>query len=210
MSKRAMLAMSLAAVVVIASGACGVDSPPLSPLTMGGGSAGTAGGPGPVTLPGAIGVHALQRDQALDSDHSWAFVVGPAGGRAHDPVTGLTMSFAQKAVLVRMKITVTALAGTDAAYRFEPHGLQFAAPVTLSQSLRGMRQWNGDTTLAALTGAYFRDQQPQVDSTGAILVSELLPATVDAHGTVSFQIQHFSGYTVASAVRDTSRDGGTR
>lgn len=210
MSMRAIALLSVAGALTATAAACTLESTPLAPPGLSADSS-TATSAGARSLPALRTVHTLQRDRGLDRDASWSFVVGPMGGAAHDPATGLTIAFAHDAVPSPVRITVTALAGSDVAYRFEPHGLHFAAPVTLTQSLRGMHPWRADTASFPLVGSYFAGDRPPRDTvTGGILVSEILPATVEASGVVRFRIQHFSGYTVASAVRDSLPDGGGR
>lgn len=210
MSKRAIAVLGIAAAITAAGGACTIDSSPLAPRGPGL-DTGAVAAAGAGSLAGLQPVQALQRSRALDRDLRWSFIVGPRGGTAHDRATGLTMTFAHGAVPAPVRITVIALAGSDIAYRFEPHGLRFAAPVMLRQSLHDARPWSADTARFPLAGAYFTGDRPQTDAaTGGILASEILPATVERSGIVRFRIYHFSGYTVASAVRDSSQDEGGR
>ena len=106
-----------------------------------------------------------------------------------------------------MRITVTALPGATVAYEFEPHGTQFLAPLTFVQKL-------GHTNLHhakmppgwehKLFGAYFADPAMIDSETGIAVVSELLPADVQATLSgeqLTFPIWHFSGYMASTGRR---------
>jgi hypothetical protein len=81
------------------------------------------------------------------------------------------------------------------AYKFEPHGLVFERPLTLKQSLNGVRFDSRDV----LTGAYFKTDRLVLNENGLAQIAELLPATTNrTSNTVTFQVEHFSGYIVAS------------
>ena len=105
-------------------------------------------------------------------------------------------------------ITVFALRGAPLAYRFEPHGLQFAQPIQLTQSLRGLLLGGGSQPIPRLFGGYFADDSLTTDAvTGNARVIEILPVQIDvrAHNAI-LSVRHFSGYTVASAVDDSIPD----
>jgi hypothetical protein len=159
---------------------------------------------GVVSQPDGAKVRPAQRDAQLDSDIVWSFDAGPEGAVSRNATTGLTISIPQGALDTPTRITVTALAGSSIAYRFEPHGLQFALPVELSQSLHGMKLNREPLGFARLLGGYFSgDALPTDPVTGIARVVELLPITVDTKARrVKLAIRHFSGYTVASAIND--------
>ena len=158
---------------------------------------------GPVASPTGAGVEPLQRDQALDGE-SWSFVAGPNGAESRNKSSGLTIIVPPGALTDTVRITVTVLAGASVAYRFEPHGLQFAAPVTLIQSLHGTKVKRDAFGIPRLIGGYFEGDTPPLDpATGAARVIELLPVWLDSKGQgARLTIRHFSGYTVASAMVD--------
>jgi hypothetical protein len=149
-------------------------------------------------------IHPVSRDIALDKDVSWSFDVGPAGTTVRHLSTGLTISVPAGAVTEPTHITVIALRGPALAYRFEPHGLQFARPLALTQSLRGLRV--GSLGVPRLFAGYFADDSLATDAaTGDARVSEILPVQIDVRGhNAVLYVHHFSGYTVASAVGDST------
>jgi len=162
---------------------------------------------GVVSDPSGARVHPVRREAALTTDASWSFDVDQSGTVARHPATGLTITVPAGAVTAPTHITVTALKGEPIAYRFEPHGLQFAVPLQLTQSLRGL-QLKQSLFVPQLFAGYFADDSLVTDQvTGDARVLEILPVQVDvkAHSAV-LQIRHFSGYTVASAARDTVQD----
>jgi hypothetical protein len=82
------------------------------------------------------------------------------------------------------------------AYKFQPHGLVFQRPVTLRQSLSGV---SGYSYRDVITGAYFATDRLVLNEDGLAQITELIPAQTNLYAkTVTFQIEHFSGYIVAS------------
>lgn len=157
---------------------------------------------GVVSDPQGAAVRPVARQIALTEDASWSFDVGPAGTTKRYPSAGLSITVPPGAVSEPTRITVIALRGAAVAYRFEPHGLQFAQPLTLSQSLRGLRIGKTSLGMPRLIGGYFADDSLSTDAaTGSARVSEILPVQIDVTGhNAVLQIHHFSGYTVASAM----------
>jgi hypothetical protein len=138
----------------------------------------------------------VQRATPLASDVSWSFSAGPGGATSTNSSVGLTIAIPSGALSSTQTITVTALAGSPVAYKFEPHGLVFAKKAYLTQDLR--KTTSGILNLL-LSGAYFSTDRLEVNSSGLALVTEILSAVVNPLSrTVSFGIQHFSGYIVAS------------
>ena len=203
MSKRlrfAHLAIALAAAIVAA---CGGDrallvtprpdsAPPL----------------GVVSDPTGAPIHPVRREQTLANDEAWSFDVGPEGTSVRFPSVGLTITVPAGAVAAPTHITCIALHGGALAYRFEPHGLQFAQSVQLTQSLHGLNLGRASLGMPQLIGGYFADDSLVTDATtGDARAIEILPVQIDVrgHNAVLF-IRHFSGYTVASAARDSLDD----
>jgi hypothetical protein len=150
-------------------------------------------------------VRPVSRDVALPNDESWSFDVDPSGAKVRYPSVGLTIDIPAGAVAAPTRITCIALRGAALAYRFEPHGLQFAKPVTLTQTLHGLRLDASSLGMPALIGGYFADDSLVTDAaTGSARVKEILPVQIDVRGHKALlQIHHFSGYTVASAFGDS-------
>jgi hypothetical protein len=137
----------------------------------------------------------LTRTLGLSQDVSWSFVAGPNGAVSSDSRVGLTVNIPRGALTSTRVITITALSGDAVAYKFEPHGLTFERPVTLTQSLSGVSFSSRDV----LTGAYFATDRLVLNENGLAQITELLPAQTNLFAkTVTFQIEHFSGYIVAS------------
>lgn len=188
------LAILLAAAIVVACG--GEQALLMSPRLDGalplGVVADTAGAP----------VFPVGRERPLAKQESWSFDVSPAGTVVRHPSTGLTITVPPGAVTSTARITVIALPGAPIAYRFEPHGLQFAVPLQLTQSLRGAKIHDGALASAPLVLGYFATDTLVTDATtGQTRVKEILPVLVDVKGqNAILSIRHFSGYTVASAL----------
>lgn len=147
-------------------------------------------------------VSVAQRNAPLDADRAVTQVVGRAGGVISIPEAGFQLVIPPNSLVPPepfegVEITVTALAGWNVAYAFEPHGLVFQAPVHAVQDARRTRGLRGDGTLESATGAYFPD--PALLADGEATVSEIRPTAVDARRKrYSWEIDHFSGYLLAT------------
>jgi hypothetical protein len=163
---------------------------------------------GVVQSPGGVLVRPVRRQQPMAAEVSFSFDVDARGGTVRHPSTGLTITVPAGAVSAPTHITVFALRGAPLAYRFEPHGLQFAQPIQLTQSLHGLLLGGGSSPIPRLFGGYFADDSLATDSaTGNARVIEILPVQIDvrAHNVI-LSVRHFSGYTVASAEGDSVPD----
>lgn len=140
----------------------------------------------------------VQRNVPLGSDVTWSFWAGPSGATSSNSSVGMTIVIPRGALSSTKRITVTALAGSPVAYKFEPHGLVFLRPAYLTQNLRGTSA--GDLlSLPMLYGAYFATDRLELNDDGLASVTEILPTTTSLlTETVTFPIGHFSGYIVAS------------
>lgn len=138
----------------------------------------------------------VKRTTPLASDVSWTFVAGPGGAVSKNSAVGLTISIPSGALAATTTIKVTALAGSAVAYSFEPH-LEFAKPVTLTQSLKGTSA-GGLLSLPLVSGAHFEGDQLTL-SGGLAVVNEVVPALANIFTqTASFNVGHFSGWILAS------------
>jgi len=136
----------------------------------------------------------LKRTTPLADDVVWTFVAGPGGAVSRNSAVGLTVTVPAGALETTTTIRVTAVAGSAVAYAFEPH-LEFARGVTLSQSLSGTNAG----LLTLYSGAHFDGDRPTFTSGGLAIVDELVPALGSLlTRTVSFKVDHFSGWIVAS------------
>jgi hypothetical protein len=159
---------------------------------------------GVVANPEGAPVHPVKRQATLAEDESWSFDVGPSGTTVRYPSAGLTITVPPGAVDAPTHITVIALRGAALAYRFEPHGIQFAQPLELRQSLHGLQLGKEALGVPQLFAGYFSDDSLTTDAvSGEARVFEILPVLIDLkhHDAILF-VRHFSGYTVASAAAD--------
>jgi len=152
---------------------------------------------GTVTTLGRVLVAPVHRKVALSQPISWSFTVGSGGATSSNSATGLAIAVPAGALSQPVTITVTALPGTAVAYRFEPHGLQFARDVQLSQKTSKLDL--GLLTSLLMQGAHFAGTVPLYTGNGLALVTETAAAQLNLlQGTVSFPIRHFSGWIIAS------------
>ena len=158
-----------------------------------------------------IVVTLVERPTALSQDIVWSFAAGPGGAISANRQAGLSIAIPPGALSQNVRITVTVKAGKVYNYQFAPEGLQFALPVVVTQdvsdnSLIGSLLGGLLGSSKTAKGAYYSAPTLQYDArTGSATVNELEP-TVSSGGLLSFQIRHFSGYTIAMC--DNSGFGG--
>lgn len=141
-------------------------------------------------------VVAVKRTQPLPSTLRVSRTIGFLGGTLSIPSAGVSIYFPIGSVLRSTTVTMTAPAGSAVAYEFGPHGTRFLVPPIITQKLTGLDLAGAQPT--SLIGAYFTDLDEVNLATGVSLVTELLNITVVLGGnSVSFPVQHFSGYLVA-------------
>ena len=191
------LAVITSAITAIAISGCASDT--TAPAAAGA----TASAPsrsllGVLTQPTTVSP--LLRLTPLASNVSASTIVGTLGGAISIPAAGLNVVIPPLAVAPGTRITVTALAGSNVAYQFEPHGIRFAVPLIATQSLRGTQaQTGGLINPSSLFAGYFPDAANQT------LVSELLNLNVNLLNQTSvLTIWHFSGYIIATGRSDSS------
>lgn len=203
MRTRTLLSVAAALAGIAAFTACS-DSSVTAPHRAGESAALLGEVEEPVSTVGDVLMSPLRRRTALDQPVTWSFVAGPNGATSSNAATGLTIAVPRGALASSVTITVTAVAGTAVAYAFEPHGLQFARNVVLTQSLRG-------TTLGALNlllpqGGHFEGDAP-VFSGPFVLVNETSQGWLNLlQNSMSFPIRHFSGWIAGSGRTSTSGD----
>ena len=98
------------------------------------------------------------------------------------------------ALASQQQITITAVAGSNVAYEFAPHGLKFNLPLVVTQSLAGTQAGaNGSVNPLSLFAGYYPD------STKPTSITELLNVNLNLLNQVAtFSVWHFSGYILAS------------
>ena len=151
-------------------------------------------------LVGSLLVSVVQRTLPLAQNYTATATIGTAGGTIRIPEAGLTLTFPAGAVSAPVSVRATALAGSNVAYRFEPHGLVFLKEPTVAQDL-SLTGVVGQLLTAQLEGGYFADESQL--GAGTVVVNETRPATLDLlRLRTTFTIRHFSGYAV------TKKSGG--
>ncbi|MDB4880793.1 MAG: hypothetical protein JWL60_2239 [Gemmatimonadetes bacterium] len=151
---------------------------------------------------------ALMRTSALASDVSVTATIGSSGGELSIPSAGITMKIPGGALSASTSITMTALAGSVVAYSFQPHGLVFAKPVKLEQSLAATEASTTPLLLTNAHAAYFDTslEGSFVDAgkTRVKVKENMLTYHEKSGGSskLKFSIGHFSGYLVACGVHD--------
>jgi hypothetical protein len=140
----------------------------------------------------------LLRTKPLPSAVTASATIGPLGGVLSIPSAGITVVVPPLAVLKATKISVTALAGSNVAYEFAPHGIKFTVPLVATQSLSGTQARTGGLiNPLSLFAGYFPD------STKVASVTELLNLNVNVLNQTSIlTIWHFSGYIIATGRSD--------
>jgi hypothetical protein len=137
----------------------------------------------------------LTRRAPLRSDLTASANIGPAGGTLRLPQAGFTLTVPAGAVAALTHFSVTALAGSDVAYEFEPHGTVFGRPLSAVQELRGTRRALIQSTLKA---GYFADRSAlSVRGVGTMVSEQIAGALDPRRNAFRWPIQHFSGYIVA-------------
>jgi hypothetical protein len=189
--------MAVAVVVgIVGNTSCARDNPTAPParLTPPPGDASRTLFPSPVTIV------PLQRVAPLAVSQQTSATIGIFGGTLALPSAGILLVVPPLAVLSPTTMTMTALAGSDVAYEFAPHGLHFLAPVLAMQTLQGTEAGVGGPRHGQpLYVGYF--------ATGGLIssVTELLNAPVNLLGlTSTAALWHFSGYTWSSGVEEAS------
>ncbi|HEX8242901.1 MAG TPA: hypothetical protein VF541_05385 [Longimicrobium sp.] len=187
-SPLAIRAAGLFALLCVASSGCGDTPAPTAPA---------ATGPSAGLLSSVLQVSLLQRLLPLGQNYSASATIGTAGGTIRIREAGMTITFPAGAVSAPVTVRATALAGSNVAYTFEPHGLVFQKDPTIVQDLgvtEVVRQLLSPPTLA---GGYFTDESQITGSTANVV--ETRAATVDLlRLQMSFTVHHFSGYAATS------------
>ena len=146
----------------------------------------------------------LHRTTALAQDVSWTFTAGPAGATSSNSTVGLTIVIPPNAMSTTQTITVTALAGTPVAYRFEPH-ITFNKKIWLTQNLSGTSA--GLLSSLLMKGAHFPGSTPSYTSSGLALVDEIVSGLA-LSGNFTFGVTHFSGWIAGTGYMSESSSEG--
>jgi len=149
----------------------------------------------------------LKRLTPLDSDISVSAVIGPNGGSIRINEAGGKIDIPAGALSEPTTITMTALAGANVAYEFQPHGINFTQPVKVQQDLRSTWASVYPQLLGIAHGAYY---DRTLDSTfvdpGKLMmqVKEHEIGYLETNATqLKFYVGHFSGYVVLCGRKDS-------
>jgi hypothetical protein len=148
-------------------------------------------------------VKVVTRNTVLASPVTASATIGLLGGHINMPSVGLKVVVPPLSLTRSTKITVTAVAGKQLAYEFEPHGTRFLVPLIVTQDLRNTSaSGSGGLLNSLLSGGifagYFASTTDLNQSGGTALVSELLGVVLNLSSqSATFTVFHFSGYLVA-------------
>jgi hypothetical protein len=152
----------------------------------------------------------LKRLTPLDSSISVTAIIGPNGGAIKINAAGGKIEVPAGALSEPTTITMTALAGPNVAYEFQPHGLTFAQPVKIQQDLRSTWASVYPQLLGMAHGGYY---DHSLDSSFvdpgklfAVLKEHELGYLESNATQLKFYINHFSGYLVTCG-RANNDDG---
>jgi hypothetical protein len=145
-------------------------------------------------LVSGIVMSVVQRTLPLSKNYVSSATIGTGGGSIRIPEAGFTITFPAGAVAKATTVRATALAGSNVAYRLEPHGLVFQKEPVIAQDLSLTGVVNQLLTLE-LAGGYVPDESTLQN--GTAVVTETRPATIDLlRLRTTFTIRHFSAYAV--------------
>lgn len=135
------------------------------------------------------------------ADTSVSAVIGPDGGELRIDALGASITVPKYALSANTTITMTVLHGPVVAYDFQPHGIVFARPVSIRQSLAGTAAEADPSILGVLHGAYFDrgfdSSFVDVAHTRMKVRERELGYLDPFRKRINFFVGHFSGYIVA-------------
>jgi hypothetical protein len=189
---RALSLRALAIATLVVAGGCdrGVTEP--APATTGSSANRLLlGTPRTVTV--------VERTTPLAAPISASATLGILGGQINLPGAGLKVVVPAFALTKTTKITVTAVAGSQVAYEFEPHGTQFLVPLLVTQNLSGTNAVSGGLFSRPVFAGYFASLSDLNPLSNSGLVSELLGVALNlSNKSATFPVFHFSGYLIAT------------
>lgn len=129
--------------------------------------------------------------------------IGYWGGSLSIPGSDFTIHFPVGALNENTTITIISDASGYVSYDMQPHGLQFAKPVVVTQRLRNTEAYDTPVT-GRLFGAYFPDADPLSNLVGGLLsaveiVTSLTLVNPNDQALIqTWLLNHFSRYMLAS------------
>ncbi len=191
--RRRILLIASAFVTAIAAACVSSDSPVSPPSAPAQPAASNANLANLLGLGGSTIVTPLLRAKPLEQSLSASATIGPLGGTLAIPGAGVLVVVPPLAVSSAQKITVTAVAGSNVAYEFAPHGLKFNLPLVVTQDLSATQaRKEGLVSPLSLFAGYYPD------STKITSITEILNVNVNLLNQAAvFSVWHFSGYILA-------------
>ena len=188
MSRQPILGL-VAAGALLYSLACGSQpTTPGQPLAVRSASASI----GTTRLAQATDVIGQSWKTPVTTSRTFSMNISPTTGSViHIPTLGLSITIPANAVNVPTKISVTAIPGSTVAFDFQPAGITFKQPLTITQDLR-YTQWKG----LPFSVVYF-NQSADVTADSHVKTTEIIPTAIFGT-TTTFEIWHFSGYALAA------------
>lgn len=189
MRARSFVALFAAVATVVSAAACGNVDSPAAPAR----AVAPAPSPSSTLLGSPTAITPLLRNSALSSNVTVSKNIGILGGAISIPSAGILVVVPALALSSTKTISVTALAGSNVAYEFSPHGTTFNIPLVVLQDLSNTQaQTGGLVNPLGLALGYFPN------SSAPTTVTELLNVSVNlASQTAVSTIWHFSGYIFA-------------
>lgn len=138
-----------------------------------------------------------------NQEHRVSGTIGYWGGSLSIPGSDFTISFPVGALSKATTITIISDASGYVSYDMQPHGLQFAKPVVVTQRLRNTEA-NQIPSNAKLFGAYFQDEGLLSGVVNGLLSAVEIVTSItllNANGDAELQtwfLNHFSRYMLAS------------
>lgn len=138
-----------------------------------------------------------------NQERSVSGTIGYWGGSLSIPGSDFTITFPVGAVSKATTITIISDASGYVSYDMQPHGLQFAKPVVVTQRLRNTEA-NQIPSNAKLFGAYFQDEDLLSGVVNGLLSAVEVVTSItllNADGGAELQtwfLNHFSRYMLAS------------
>jgi hypothetical protein len=196
------LSSLFAAVALFAAAGCGGTDNPTSPSAAAARPVPTETAHHSLLFSSPVNVKPLQRTTPLAAPITVSKYIGILGGTIAIPQAGLSVVVPPLAVTSTKLFKITALAGSNVAYTFEPHGTNFTLPLVATQSLKNTQaQAGGLIDPLSLSVGYFTDDN------NVNLVSELLTVGVNLLNQTSVvTLWHFSGYMWSTGRCDDSSD----
>jgi hypothetical protein len=155
-----------------------------------------------VTDPNGIDVRGVKwAPSHVKQAHSVSATIGYDGGILSIPSSDFSIIFPRGALSSPTQITITSDATGYVSYDMKPHGLRFAKPVVVTQSLRNTAVYGTDLALNSFC-AYFPNDLLNLD--GILKALEIETTTIFSNprsGQPEVQtwlLNHFSRYILAS------------